>query len=185
MMSGTLVRIETYWAHEQDSRSSQHWTRNVLMDKCGLGGRLQKIKQPQGLTSCGQKFGPACQKSTKWKAAPGCRRTEAPQCGKVEWHLLYWSGWWGVRRNHQKNCEKLEIPMEAAMPCLLKTFRHKETCSESNEIQKSKHVHAPYKLMNLRGSVWKGLCRKIMKITLQWTKNGRSSKSCRLDKWPK
>ena len=31
---------------------------------------------------------------------------------------------------------------------------------------KNQSMHAPYKLMNLRGSVWKGLCRKFMKITL-------------------
>ena len=36
--------------------------------------------------------------------------------------------------------------MEAAMPCELKTFQHRETCSESNEIRESKHariVEAP------------------------------------------
>ena len=36
--------------------------------------------------------------------------------------------------------EKLELPMEAAMLCKLKTFRHRETCSESTEIRKSKHA---------------------------------------------
>ena len=30
--------------------------------------------------------------------------------------------------------------MEAAMPCKLKTFPHREACSESKEIRRSKHA---------------------------------------------
>ena len=36
--------------------------------------------------------------------------------------------------------KKLELPMEAAMPCKVETFRYRETCGESNEIRKSKHA---------------------------------------------
>ena len=38
----------------------------------------------------------------------------------------------------------MKLPTEAAMPCKLKTtkcsFRHRETCTESNNIRKSKHA---------------------------------------------
>ena len=45
-----------------------------------------------------------------------------------------------LKETIQNAMKKLEIPMEAAMPCKLNTLRHRETCSESNNIQKSKHA---------------------------------------------
>ena len=44
----------------------------------------------------------------------------------------------------KKREEKLEVPMEGAMPCKLKTtkssYRHRENDSGYNKIQKSKHA---------------------------------------------
>ena len=79
-------------------------------------------------------------RSTKGKAAMSYRETEARQCANFEGHLFYRSGWSGVQGNHQKTQKKMELPMEAAMPFKLKTFRHRETCSESYEIRKSKYA---------------------------------------------
>ena len=39
----------------------------------------------------------------------------------------------------KKNAEKLERPTEAAMPCKLKTFRHRETCGKS-DVREGKHA---------------------------------------------
>ena len=61
--------------------------------------------------------------------------------------------------------KKLEIPMEAAMP--KRPNKLLETDSEtngSNKTQKKQTMHASWRLMNQRESVWKGLYQKITKI---------------------
>ena len=66
----------------------------------------------------------------------GDRKTEARQCAKVERHLFIDLD---DKEFKGKTMKNLELSVEAAMPCKLKTFRYRETCGESND-RKSKHA---------------------------------------------
>ena len=67
---------------------------------------------------------------------------------------------------------KLEVPMEATMPCkkgTKKSFRFQETeakSCQSNKIPKQS-MHASWRLISSRDNVWNHHNRKIMKITSQ------------------
>ena len=73
--------------------------------------------------------------------------------------------------------------MEAAMPCKLKTTksscRHRETDCGSNKIQQNKHgVHASWRLMNRRESVWNLLERSRRSHCGEGVQLVESSPSC-------
>ena len=63
----------------------------------------------------------------------GNRGTEGRQCAKVERDTD------DIEFKESMKTRE-ELPNQAAMLCNLKTFRHWEICSESDEIRKSKHA---------------------------------------------
>ena len=87
--------------------------------------RKKKNMQLPDLIICCPKCGPVCQ---------AAQRKEKQQAafGKP------------IRSSEKKPFKharkKLEIPMEAPMPCKLRTYQYRRTCGESNEIRKSKHA---------------------------------------------
>ena len=98
----------------------------------------------------------------------GHRENEARQCQKVEWHLFHRSGRYRDQRNHEKCAGKSGIdygishalqgpepPTSAGNP------------AAKNPTLADQNMHESWKLMNLRESIWKELCLKIMKIALQ------------------
>ena len=60
--------------------------------------------------------------------------------------------------------KRLELPMEAALLCKLKTFWYRKLVA--NPTTENQSMHASWKLTSLPESVWKELYRKILKITL-------------------
>ena len=59
----------------------------------------------------------------------GCRER---QCQKVEGHLFHRCPKIWVQGNHEKRSEILDLLVEAAMPCKVKNYQHRETCGESD-----------------------------------------------------
>ena len=84
-------------------------------------------------TQCGQRFGKICP-ITQREANVGDRETKAWQCQEIVWYLFHWSWWWGIQGYHEKTrVEKLEIPMPAAMLCILQRDKYIETCRTVEE----------------------------------------------------
>ena len=116
--------------------------KNLLTENEWPGGVSQKFKHSQDLIVCGQKFGPVCQKQLSERTSSNDqsrnRSSTKRKLRDINFNDL------DDKEFEKKREEKL--PMEAAMPCELKTFQHRETCGESNEIRESKHariVEAP------------------------------------------
>ena len=89
------------------------------------GERLTKFEQPRD-----QKFCPECQKqiNERKRSKRGCR------------DIFFIDPDDKVLKETIKSArQKLELPMEAAMPCKLKTYQYRETCGGSDN-RKSKHA---------------------------------------------
>ena len=82
----------------------------------GLDDCWQKDKQHPGQITCGKKYGRICQmqKKLSWEVFISLIR-------KMQ----------SLRKPSKTRGKKLEIPMEAAMPCRIRRSKHRETCSSS------------------------------------------------------
>ena len=107
-------------------------------DVCFPGGGLRRFKQLPDWTMCGLKVSPTCQKQPGRRSRKGLLKSQrsttheereafVPSIRKI----------WRVQRNHQNARQRLEIPVEAAMPCKMETKKRLEklltTESESDE----------------------------------------------------
>ena len=153
---------ENYRSDRRDSRSSHHWMKGLLKDIGAPGSGLQKIKQLPDLIMCGPKFGPSVSKAAQRKEKQQWaieKPNEARQYEKVERHLFldpndkeFKEIMKMVRKFVRFQWRRLclarwewrdvqEIPIEAAMPCKLKTTKcshqHREIGSGSNNILKT------------------------------------------------
>ena len=129
-------RIDDFRSIDDDRNLSEHGPVSRSAQQADENSSKQ-----QGLITCGQKFGPECQKAAQRKAKQQWA-IEKPKLENAQ----------KSRRTYfidpddeefietMKNARKtLELPTEAAMPCKLKTYWYRETCGESNN-QKSKHA---------------------------------------------
>ena len=78
----------------------------------------------------------------------GYRETEARQRAKGERHVCY-----RFKETTKKRSEKLELLLEAAMPCKVKNHQYGETCANPTTLDQS--MHASQELTTLRDGVWK------------------------------
>ena len=62
----------------------------------------------------------------------GCRESEARQCAKVEGIFFFDLEEVDLKETMKNARKKLELPMEAAMLCKLKTHQYREICGESD-----------------------------------------------------
>ena len=149
---------------------------NLLQDTCGSGSAVRRSKQLPDLIFCGVKFGPACQKEKtqkKEKQEWAMEKRKLDNARKLRGiYFIYPED--GEREAIKNARKKLEILMEAAMPCTTGTKKClkklRETVSEgdeSNQNSKRQSMHASWKLVNPRESVWNPFYHKIMKITSQ------------------
>ena len=98
---GMSMWIEICQIHGQDSRSLLKWTENLLKEKCGPEGDVQRSKQLPDLIICGLSCGLACQKQPRRRRSKnGPWNNRAWQCSKTERHLFYRSQRWRVWRDH-------------------------------------------------------------------------------------
>ena len=125
----------------KDSQSSLHLKRNLQRDVCGPGGSLQKFKQLPDLTICGLKHGPICRKQL------GPSKNRISTMLVTERHFFIDPKDGEFKETIKNARKKLEIPMEAAVPCKMRTKKRsnksRETDDETkgpNKSRKTKHA---------------------------------------------
>ena len=121
--------------------------KDLPKDKYGPGSDFQKIKHLPDLVSCGPKFGLVCQKAVqrKEKQQWAIEKPKLDNARKLRSVYFLDSKEKEFKETFKKKRKKkLDIPIEAAMPCKLKTTerssKHREIDSVSNKIQTSKHA---------------------------------------------
>ena len=91
--------------------------KNLLMDTSGPESGLQQFKQPQGLIICGQRFGPACHKQLNERKKQQWA-IEKPKLDNARKLIYFIDPDDKEFKETVKNAKtKLELPMEAAIPC--------------------------------------------------------------------
>ena len=101
-----------------------------------------KIKQHQGLISYGQKFSQECRKAAQRREKQQWA-TEKPKLDNApKLRGIYFIDPEDVEFKEaiQKRSEKLELPMEAAMPCKVKNNHCREPCGRESDTRKSKYA---------------------------------------------
>ena len=193
-----IWNIDANRNHRPVSRSSPYWMRNLLTDICGVESGLQTFKQPKGLITCGQIFGPVKSSSTKGTAAMGCRETAAGQSATVERHPVYLIRMVGSSRKPIKK-RKGKVG----------TFNGSRHALQAGDVlaqgkwwriprnpknQKQKDQEDPLLRRSSTHWVMRILCTSSFLCSKRWksrmrkqqcTKNGRSSKKCQFGKWSK
>ena len=134
---GTLMSIETCL----NLGPVQYLMKNLLTDICGPRRRLTKIQATTRLEHLWpenwSRMSEAAQR--KEKQQMGHRETEARQCAKVESHLFHWPDDKEFRETIQKSMrKKLELLVEAAMPCKVKNHKYTDICGKDSDTRKSK-----------------------------------------------
>ena len=141
--------MHNYWNIVGDRNLSESWTAftNITIlneqppDGCGVERRgLHTFKQLPDLI-CGLKC-PACQKQLNERKSSNelFEKTKLANARKLRGINFLDADDKEFKETIQNARKKLELPMDAAMPCKLKTFQHRGTCGESNDIRKSGHA---------------------------------------------
>ena len=147
-MIGMFMVIQFCQIRGQDLRSSRHEMRNFLHDTWGPGGAWQRSKQPPDQIICGLRFGLACCKQPKSKKSKnGLSRVKAWQCSKIVRDIYFIDLEDEEYKETIKNArKKLEVPMEAVVPCQMETrkrawkLRETVVSEKTNPHKKTKYV---------------------------------------------
>ena len=133
-------RIDDDWNVDVDRSLTDSWTgftkfnrtTNFPKDICGPGSDLPRFKQLPGLIVCGLKLGLACQKQLrKRKGKNGLQKNQSSTTLENREHSLHRSGRGERKETIKKSWEKLEVSMEAAMPCKMGTKRSSKSLEDA------------------------------------------------------
>ena len=116
-----LMDLETCQILGQVSLNWFYWKKNLLTDSCGPGWDWHRIGNAYSFIDF-------------WLIEGNYIYRHHVK------HLFYWSGGYRVQRNRDKRAEKLELPMEAAMPCKVKNHQCREPCSKESNTRRSKYA---------------------------------------------
>ena len=161
--------------HGQDLHGLPSWTKDLETVIVGLGGALQKdVQHPCQITLWPEMWTNMSDAAQQWEKQKWA--IEKPKLDNA-WKLrgLYFVDPEDIEfKETLKNARKLEIPIEAVVPCKIRKRQHRETCCFSGNRKSKNCMHRGSRRIHQQAfgrnptQWWWPHCRKRKSLSESW-----------------